>query len=109
MSCQERVYGQYQTTTGLCTTMTWLKRKIIGWVRDDWNSAQPIASVDCEVNVDIEGLRFNVMPATGGTIVQIRHYDRKTDRNNNITHVIPDGEDIAERIGQIVSMELLRA
>jgi hypothetical protein len=48
------------------------------------------------------------MPAQGGTIVQIRHYDRKTDRNNNITHIIPDGEDIAERIGQIVSMELLR-
>ena len=49
------------------------------------------------------------MPAQGGTIVQIRHYDRKTDRHNNITHIIPDGEDISERIGQIVSMELLRS
>jgi len=88
--------------------MNWLKRKIIQWARDDRIGSQPIA-VDCiEPSVDIEGLRFNVMPATGGTIVQIRHYDRKTDRNNNITHVIPDGEDIAERIGQIVSMELLR-
>ena len=89
--------------------MMWIKRKIISWVRDDWNSCQTVA-VDCnEASVDIEGLRFNVMPAQGGTIVQIRHYDRKTDRNNNITHIIPDGEDIAERIGQIVSMELLRA
>jgi hypothetical protein len=88
--------------------MMWIKRKIISWVRDDWNSCQPTA--DCaEPSVDIEGLRFNVMPAQGGTIVQIRHYDRKTDRNNNITHIIPDGEDIADRIGQIVSMELLRA
>jgi hypothetical protein len=59
--------------------------------------------------VDVDGLSFNVMPATGGTVVQIRHYDRKTDRNNHVTHVIPDGEDIAERIGQIVSLELLRA
>ena len=90
--------------------MMWLKRKIISWVRDDWNSCQPKISVDCsEPSVDIEGLRFNVMPAQGGTIVQIRHYDRKTDRNNNITYIIPDGDDIAERIGQIVSMELLRA
>jgi hypothetical protein len=90
--------------------MNWIKRKIISWVRDDWDRCQPKMSVDCsEPSVDIEGLRFNVMPAQGGTIVQIRHYDRKTDRNNNITHIIPDGEDIAERIGQIVSMELLRA
>jgi len=41
-------------------------------------------------------------------VVQIRQYDRKTDRNNYITHVIPDGDDIADRIGQIVSLELLR-
>ena len=88
--------------------MNWLKRKIIRWMRDDWNS-KPVAQIDCsEPSVDIEGLRFNVMPAQGGTIVQIRHYDRKTDRHNNITHIIPDGEDVAERIGQIVSMELLR-
>ena len=49
------------------------------------------------------------MPATGGTIVQIRSYDRKTDRSNFITHVIPDGENIAERVGQIVSLEILRS
>jgi len=88
----------------------WLKRIVISWVKDDWYSSQPVAQ-DITVgsrSVDVDGLSFNVMPAQGGTVVQIRHYDRKTDRNNNITHVIPDGEDIAERIGQIVSMELLR-
>ena len=91
--------------------MKWLKRKIVGWVRDDWNSCQPVAQspVVGARAVDVEGLSFNVMPAQGGTIVQIRHYDRKTDRHNNITHIIPDGEDISERIGQIVSMELLRS
>ena len=91
--------------------MQWFKRKIIRWVRDDWNSCQP---VECTPtvgarSVDVEGLSFNVMPAQGGTVVQIRCYDRKTDRNNHITHVIPDGEDISERIGQIVSMDLLRS
>lgn len=90
--------------------MNWLKRKIVRWIRDDWYNEQPVVQ-DVTVgarSVDVEGLSFNVMPAQGGTVVQIRHYDRKTDRNNSITHVIPDGEDIAERIGQIVSMELLR-
>lgn len=91
--------------------MKWLKKIVVKWVRDDWYNSQP-AGQDLPVatrSVDVEGLSFNVMPATGGTVVQIRSYDRRTDRNNNITHVIPDGEDISERIGQIVSMELLRS
>ena len=90
--------------------MKWLKRIIINWVREDWYNSQPVVDVSVGArSVDVEGLSFNVMPAQGGTVVQIRQYDRKTDRNNHITHVIPDGEDISERIGQIVSMELLRS
>lgn len=91
--------------------MKWLKKIVVKWVRDDWYNSQPVAvaqSVGASA-VDVEGLSFNVMSAQGGTVVQIRSYDRRTDRNNNITHVIPDGEDISERIGQIVSMELLRS
>ena len=91
--------------------MKWLKKIVVKWVRDDWNSCQPVVQ-DVAVgarSVDVDGLSFNVMPAQGGTVVQIRQYDRKTDRNNHITHVIPDGEDIATRIGHIVSMELLRS
>jgi len=90
--------------------MKWLKKVVVKWVRDDWHNSQPVQDVAVGArSVDVEGLSFNVMPAQGGTVVQIRCYDRKTDRNNHITHVIPDGENIAERIGQIVSMELLRA
>jgi len=91
--------------------MKWLKKIVVKWVRDDWYNSQTVAQ-DVAVSarsVDVEGMSFNVMPATGGTVVQIRSYDRRTDRNNHITHVIPDGEDISERIGQIVSMELLRS
>ena len=87
--------------------MKWLKRIVVKWVRDDWSVAQDVA-VGAR-SVDVEGLSFNVMPAQGGTVVQIRCYDRRTDRNNHITHVIPDGEDIATAIVHIVSMELLRA
>ena len=88
--------------------MKWLKRKLRQWIQEE--DIYPVVQ-DVSVGaraVDVEGLSFNVMPAQGGTVVQIRQYDRKTDRNNNITHVIPDGEDIATRIGYIVSMELLR-
>ena len=90
--------------------MKWLKKIVVKWVRDDWYNSQPVQDVAVGArSVDVEGLSFNVMPAQGGTVVQIRCYDRKTDRNNHITHVIPDGEDIATRIGHIVSMELLRS
>lgn len=91
--------------------MKWLKRKITRWVREDWESMQPVMQ-DVAVgsrSIDIDGLSFSVMSATGGTVVQIRSYDRKTDRNINNTYVIPDGENIAERVGQIVSMEILRS
>ena len=92
--------------------MKWLKRKIRNWLENTRDDIYPVESASPVVRngVDVEGLSFNVMPATGGTIVQIRHqYDHKNDRQRLSTHVIPEGEDIAERVGQIVSMELLRA
>lgn len=89
--------------------MNWLKRKMRRWLQEEdcYATAKPLAIARGN-DIDMEGLQFNVMPARGGTVVQIRQYDRKTDRSNNVTHVIPDGEDIAHAVGQIVSMELLR-
>ena len=90
--------------------MNWLKRKLRKWVREEDIYPVEAASPVVRNGVDVEGLSFSVMPATGGTIVQIRHqYDHKNDRQKLVTHVIPDGEDISERVGQIVSMEILRA
>jgi hypothetical protein len=92
--------------------MNWLKQKLRRWLQEEdcySTVAAPISSNKLGVNsVEVEGLAFSVMSARGGTIVQIRHYDRKTDRVNYVTHVIPDGEDIANSLGHIVSMELLR-
>ena len=93
--------------------MKWLKKKIIRYLKTSWYDNEPVevsAQPVARVGVDVEGLSFNVMPATGGTIVQIRHqYDHKNDRQRLSTHVIPDGENIAERVGQIVSIEILRS
>jgi hypothetical protein len=88
--------------------MTWLKRRLRSWLFEE----ERICPTDSPVvrnSVEVDGLSFNIMTATGGTVVQVRYYDRKTDRTGYHTHVIPDGEDIATRIGQIVSMEILRA
>lgn len=74
----------------------------------DTNSAQPSRLVaDESLNMD-NSLRFNVLPAQGGTIIEIRNYDRKDDRNHTSTYVIPEGEDLSTSIAHIVSMELLK-
>jgi hypothetical protein len=68
-----------------------------------------MSSVREREEADIEGMRFTVMPAEGGTIVQMRTYDRRKDESNTRTYVIPETEqDVAHRIGQIVAMELFK-
>lgn len=73
------------------------------------SSGRPIASVRESDTPDIDGMRFTVMVAEGGTIVQMRTYDRRKDHTDNKTYVIPESEqDIAHRIGQIVAMEMIK-
>lgn len=92
--------------------VNWLRRKLHSFLYPDHEINIKMSS-DCAVRergeADIEGMRFTVMPAEGGTIVQMRIYDRRKDESNNKTYVIPDTEqDIAHRVGQIVAMELIR-
>jgi len=98
--------------------MNWLKRMVVKWVRDDWNqpynkkasstNALPIAIDDDGINMD-NAIRFKVVKASGGMIVETHHYDRRTDRHNNRLHLIPDGtEDVSGAIGKIVFMEFLQ-
>lgn len=54
-------------------------------------------------------IRFTVTPARGGSVVSIISYDERKDTNNKVLYVIDENEDIAKRIGEIVSMELLRS
>jgi hypothetical protein len=90
----------------------WLRNKLHNFIfpsNRDGSISSKMASVRETHDADIEGMRFTVMPAEGGTIVQMRTYDRRKDESNTKTYVIPEAEqDIAHRIGQIVAMELIR-
>jgi hypothetical protein len=95
----------------------WLYRK----VRDMWEhsykydrhvnnigTVSHVKSID-ESSLSMDNsLRFNVLPAQGGTIIEVRHYDRKVDHNTTSTYVIPDDNDLTTGISHIVSMELLK-
>ena len=83
---------------------------VIKWVREDWKNAQNEAPVPNIIGgtvresdaVDIEGLRFTLMAAHGGAILQTRKYDDRTDRNLYNTYIITDGEDVAGRSAKLV-------
>lgn len=93
--------------------INWLRRKLYDFLHpDEIRIAEPNMRATVRENnePDIDGMRFTVMVAEGGTIVQMRIYDRRKDESNNKTYVIPDTEqDIAYRIGQIVALELIKA
>ena len=84
----------------------WLRHKLHNFIfPQDSVSSNKLAAVEERNSVDIEGMRFTVMSAEGGTIVQMRTYDRRKDESHNKTYIIPDTEtDVAHRIGQIVEI-----
>jgi hypothetical protein len=91
--------------------MNWLKRKLRNWINDEVYPQIAVAGsnkVRAIDEPDVDGLRFTVMKANGGVILQSRTYDRKRDDSNTSTYIITDEEPYAERIGQIVSMEILK-
>ena len=82
--------------------LNWLGAGYMTIERDDSYPIEDIRSP----SVDVDGLSFSVMPAQGGIIVQLRKYDDKTSRNTYSTHIIAEGQDVAEHIGKIVALEL---
>lgn len=55
-----------------------------------------------------EPLRFTVYNASGGKIVEISHYDQKTDRHHTSLHIITSDENFGEELGKIAFIELLK-
>lgn len=94
--------------------MKWLKTKLRKWLIDDGSNQVEYAVSGNKISIgirdepSIDGLRFVVMRATGGIILQSRTYDRRKDDERNTTYIITDDEPVAERVGQIVSMEILK-
>ena len=55
-----------------------------------------------------KAIRFSVLPARGGCVMETRIYNKKEREWDVVSHVIPDGTDVAESVGKIVAMELIR-
>ena len=90
-----------------------IKRWLRNWLMNDESKNQlaMVSTRDHSSNEFEEDstMRFSITPARGGIVVSVRQYDRKTDRTNYTNHVIHDDENVAESVGHIVSMEILRS
>jgi hypothetical protein len=95
----------------------WLRRKLHIFL---WPEDQPIAydgskmaatltsSRQHSLGSENEPLRFTVYNASGGKIVEISHYDQRTDRHHTSLHIITSDEDFGESLGKIAFIEVLK-
>lgn len=60
------------------------------------------------IGIGARGMNFSLYSASGGYIVEYRSFDEKRGENINNLHIINSDENLGERIGQIVTLELLR-
>lgn len=53
-------------------------------------------------------ITFELSSAVGGKILNVRHYDDRKDRHDSQTYVIPNGEDVGERVSKIINLEMFK-
>ena len=89
-----------------------LRQRIRTWLmRDDNEEDMPeVFAVDDDEDLRIDhdsAIHFSVIPAAGGKIVQIRHYDKVKDRNLTKLHIITPDEKLEEALAHIFQIEVL--
>jgi len=101
--------------------MKWAKKLLLKWVsdaqREQFKDTQYVEETDIklssnevddhEINMS-KSIKFSVLPARGGCVLEIKSWDKKEHEWETVSHVIPEGQDVAHTVGQLVSMEMLR-
>ena len=64
---------------------------------------------DDDMSIELpDPISFKVQAVAGGTLVETRWYDPKNDEPIRKLHIVKNNENLAEAIGKIVTMELIR-
>lgn len=93
--------------------MKWFDKWFAKRVKKAWDEAHssPLVATNVLRTHDVlnsNGLNLTVYKADGGTVIEFRHYDPVKDRSMNSLHVITDNDDFAERLSEIITMELMK-
>lgn len=94
--------------------MKWLKRKVIKWVREDWEEAKEdnsigLVSIRDSNRPDTDPvMNFRIYSAENGKILEFNRYDYVKDRNHVSMYIIDKEEDVSEKVSKCLSLELLK-
>ena len=97
--------------------MNWLKRKVIQWVREDWENERKkngvegisLSARDFDPRPEDDPvLTFRIFSAANGQIIEFRRYDKKSDRNHNSTYIVEKDKDLGEYVNKCLSLEMLK-
>jgi hypothetical protein len=70
---------------------------------------ETICIEDSDLGLELhDPITFRVQAVQGGTLIETRWYDAKTDNNNRKLHIVTNDENLSEAVGKIVTMELLK-
>jgi len=58
--------------------------------------------------IDQHGLNFTVYSAQGGTIIEMRAYNEKTDNHDHKLYVVRDDQELGKELDHIITLEALR-
>jgi hypothetical protein len=53
-------------------------------------------------------LNFRMFKAANGYVMEVRQYDRRTDRHNNELYLITDDQDLGAEISKIITLESMK-
>jgi len=89
--------------------MNFIKRKLRDWLFETEYADEAVVDHrdDADISDHENSINFNVINAAGGRIVQVRFYDRKTDRHSNKLHIITPEENLAESLAHILAIETM--
>lgn len=106
--------------------MKWLKKKFRQWSIEAWNGSQvekheleaqyghPISSGKYSTrSIETSSLNFALYPAIGGHVLEmtINEYNPSQLQVNyprKVLHIIPNGEDLGNSLGKIITLEMLK-
>lgn len=106
--------------------MKWFDRWMYGKVRDMWDNRHKyeadkdyqesraikmMAGAQVLSKANPEGddrITFELTTAVGGKILNVRRYDQRRDQHETTTYVIPNGEDLSERMVKILNLEMFK-
>ena len=102
--------------------INWFKKKVISWVREDWDSASKqskqgqrglgventIGTVVPSSRLQQNGMNFTLYSASGGYIMEYNTYNHNTDTRYNALHIIPSDQELGQGIAHIITLEMLK-